>query len=88
VLDLSDHDAAAIAQLAFAPGGGAPVALRLHEKSFALEELGRYFNVHDPDYWRDDSEGARERLLARLEAGAAPAEDAAQLEDAENSDLV
>jgi hypothetical protein len=70
----SADDAAAVSAVFFTRGSTRP-SVRFHAKPFALEALGRYFNIFDAEAWRDTSEGARDRLLARLEAMAA-AEDA------------
>ena len=67
--ELTDDDAAAIAGLVCgaAPGGG-PMRLRLHDKGFALEALAQHFGLYDHGAAQDETAGARERLLARIEA--------------------
>jgi phage terminase small subunit len=78
----SADDAAAVSAVFFTRGSTRP-SVRFHAKPFALEALGRYFNIFDAEAWRDTSAGARDRLLARLEAMAA-AEDARWAAEAES----
>jgi phage terminase small subunit len=67
--DLSDDDAAAIAGLVCGAGpGGGPMRVRLHDKGFALEALAQYFGLYDHGPAQDETHGARERLLARIDA--------------------
>lgn len=69
--DLSDDEAATIAELACDPKGR--VRVRLHDKDFALGALARHFGLYDgpPE---EPVQGARERLMERI-AKLAPAAD-------------
>lgn len=80
-----DDVAGAIASITLAPGGGRPVRVQLHDKPYAFEALGRYFNVFDAEYWHDDSEGARDRLIAKLDAMLAAGKGKEEEEEAEEA---
>jgi hypothetical protein len=67
LLDLPADDAAAVAAVTF-DSDGVPSRIELHDKGFAEEALCLYFNIYDRAQWRDESEGARDRLLAMLAA--------------------
>jgi len=65
--DLSDDDAAAIAGLVCGAGAGA-MRVRLHDKGFALEALAQHFGLYERGAAQDETQGARERLMARIDA--------------------
>lgn len=78
--DLSDDDAAAIAELACDKAGR--IGVRLHDKDFALTALARHFGL-DRKSPAADQRGAHERLMALVDRYAAQAARAARAAQAE-----
>jgi phage terminase small subunit len=71
--EIHDDDAAAISGLVCGTDG-AVLRVRFHDKGFALEALAQYFSLYHDTPPEDAARGARERLMALVEALAAQAE--------------
>jgi phage terminase small subunit len=65
VTGLGDDDAAAVAELSASERGGGRIAVRLHDKSFALESLARYCGLYENGPG-DAAPSGRDRLRAVL----------------------
>ena len=70
--DIDDDDAAAISGLVCGADGGV-LRVRFHEKGFALEALAQQFGLYHDEPPEDATRGARDRLMAIVEALAARA---------------
>ena len=79
--DLTDDDAAAVAEIVTASDGGKPYRVKLHDKKPALDAIARYLGMTQPptqaaaqqvEPRQDDGEDPREilaRKIARLAGG-------------------